>query len=174
MTRAVRLFPLALLLASLDGCTSLATGTVEVRLPPEGQVPAVAIASVSMVGAALLDVPRGALTSHASLVRLDSDRTCFDLVVRLFAEQTPTRKVAVAVDLVELASFESAVPVCASGAPCLPDDSALCGLDVETDARIRVEAERVCFEKLPVAGREVSLSVGSGIGTMHFRFRIHA
>ncbi len=168
----MRFRPLALALA-LTGCTSLATGTAEVSRPPAGQVPVADPATVSMVGAGLVDVSQGALTSHASLVRLDPDRTCFDLVVRLFAEQAPTHHVAVAVDQAELASFDSPIPVCPSGAPCLPVDSSLRGLDVETDARVRVEAERVCFEKLPVAGREVTLSVGSGIGAMHFRFRIH-
>jgi hypothetical protein len=81
-------------------------------------------------------------------------------------------QVSVDVDGAEASRREQTLPVCAPEAACLPPDSALLGFTEEADARVRVEGQRVCFEGLPRARRELVLSANPGKGAWRFRFRL--
>jgi hypothetical protein len=159
--------PFLLLALAAVGCSF--TSTVEVGVPRAGATAGSQIASMHMLGSDLLGVNDDALTSRASLVRVDDEATCIDMVLRhpAGAMVGPTA-LSVEVDGNDALTFQAALTECKRDQACLPPDSALQPFTVETDERIAVEAERMCFAKLPRAHHD--LVVGRG-GLFAWRFR---
>ncbi|MEP7126279.1 MAG: hypothetical protein ABJE95_35435 [Byssovorax sp.] len=155
------------------GCSI--TGTAELPSPRNGGAVAPNVASVPTVLSELFDFPEGALTSRATLVSVDAEATCFDLLLRRPApapKDGPNLhlKVEIEVDGVVSSGFKGELSICTPERACLPPSSALQGFVAETDPRVRVEAVRMCFQKLPRARRELVLSANPGIGTWRFKF----
>lgn len=168
MKRAVLAFALA-----VTGCS--VTGTAELAFPRADGIAAPNVASVPTVLSELFGFPEGVLTSRATLVRLDDHATCFDLLIRRPVRFRKDRKslplkVTIEVDGVAVAIFAGELLECSLDVPCLPPGSALQSFATETDERVRVEGQRVCYENLPRARRELVLSANPGLGTWRFRF----
>jgi hypothetical protein len=160
--------PLLLLALAAVGCSF--TSTVELGVPAAGETTGAQVASMHMLGSDLLGFDDEALTSRASLVRIDDEATCIDMVLRHPAGP-PIGPVAlyVEVDGVDALTFQAALTDCSAGGACLPPDSPLKPFTKETDHRIAVEGERMCFTKLPRARRD--LVVGRrGLFAWRFRF----
>jgi hypothetical protein len=160
--------PLLLLALTAVGCSF--TSTVEVGIPGSGATAGPRIASMHMIGSDPLGVNDDALTSRSSLVRIDDEATCIDMVLRhpAGAMVGPT-PLSVEVDGSDALTFQAALTECGRDQACLPPDSPLQPFTAETDERIAVEAERMCFAKLPRAHHD--LVVGrDGLFAWRFRF----
>jgi hypothetical protein len=166
----------ALLLLGGSGCSGI-TGTAELPAPRTGEPPAANVASVPPPLDELFGFAPGALTSHASLVRMDDQATCFDVLIRRGLMVLPKDaqalplQLSVEIDGVEATRWQQALPVCPLEGTCLPPDSSLQRFVAEDDLRVRVEGQRLCVEGLPHAQREIVLSANPGKGAWRFRFR---
>jgi hypothetical protein len=161
--------PVLLLALSVGGCSF--TSSVDLRVPRVGEPTDPNVASMPTLGSELFGLHDGALTSRASLVRLDEEATCVDIVLRHPAgEPLGHIELFAEVDGAEAASFDTNLAECASGAECLPPGSPLEPFTGEDDNRITVEAQRVCLAKLPRARRELAIGRG-GAFAWKFKFR---
>jgi len=168
--------PAHLVLAvAMSGC--FVTGTAELAPPRAGELPSPNVASIATPLGELFDFPADALTSHASLARMDDEAMCFDLLIRrpvmLPKDDRPlVLKISVEVDGAPANQIDRALPTCTAELPCLPPDSALQRFVAETDRRVRVEGERLCFPRLPRPRRELVLGARPGVTGWKFRFRL--
>jgi len=159
---------LPVLAVALAGCSF--TSSVEVGVSRSGETTGARIATMHTLGAGLLGVDEDALTSRASLVRVDDEATCIDMVLRHPAGALiGPEPLYVEVDGLDALTFQAALSDCRSTPACLPPDSALGPYTTEADDRVAVEAQRMCFSKLPRAHRD--LVVGRrGVFAWRFRF----
>lgn len=160
---------LPLLALAIAGCSFTSRVDVEV---PGASLHAPIVASMPVLGGDLLGYSEEALLSRASLVRMDDEATCLDLVLRHPGSAPIDRlPLSVEVDGVTAATFDAALSTCGGPDPaCLPFDSPLRPYTREADGRIGVEAERVCLAHLPRARRD--LVIGRQ-GMFAWRFQFH-
>jgi hypothetical protein len=162
---------LALALLSA-GCSIGATA--ELPRPVSGSAPPNVVA-IPTVGAELLGFQAGELVSRASLVRMDRDATCFDLVVRVprglvaGAEDQQKWHLTLEVDGKQSARFDLPLRRC-DGAACLPAGSTLERFALGGDPNVAPLGERFCVEHVPVARHELALVEHEPVGTATFRF----
>jgi len=121
----------------------------------------------------IVGLPRGALTSEASLLTLDQSGACFDVLVRTWTGAGPSWDVHVEVDDVETSSFKWTPRVCAPSASCLPPGAYLRGLTSDADDRVLVRGGRLCV-RAPNgdAARSIDLHLRQGAAEIVFAFRI--
>ena len=167
----MRTFALSALL--LAGCQTV--GVASVRMPASGPVSS-NVASLQTWGEDFIS-QHGALTSRASLASYSPEATCFDLLIRRPMPEGELRTkgltydVRVDVDGQPASRVHTKLPECpVTGAPCLPPDSSLQPYLPNTDERVLVEAQRICFEKMPRPTREVTLVADPGLGAWRFQF----
>jgi hypothetical protein len=170
MNRAAPIFALI-----LGGCS--VTGTTELPAPRSGGIAEANVASVPTVASELFGFGDETLMSRASLVQMNDEATCFDLLIRrpILMEkdrQDLALKVSVEVDGVDSSSYQDGLVRCTAQTSCLPADSTLQSFVPETDERVRVEGRRICFEKLRRARHDLVLSANPGLGAWRFRFRL--
>jgi hypothetical protein len=158
-----------------SGCAGSLVATAELPAPRAGAPVAPNVASLPTMASELFDFAPQTLTSRASLVRLDDGATCFDLLIRRPVmlpkdQRSLVLQISVAIDGAEASRRQLTLPVCTIEGSCLPPDSSLRSFTPENDARIRVEGQRLCFEGLPRARRELVLSADPGLVPWRFRF----
>jgi hypothetical protein len=164
-----------MLALGLCGCT--VTSTAALPLPRAGENAAPNVASMQTVGSELIGYAPDDLVARVSLIRMDREATCFDLVFRAplgkpFA--TPPMKFTIEVDGADAAGFEGRLLECRPERPCLPWDSPLRFYAEEPRPRVISSGARFCVAGLSPAKRELALLEVEPVGTAAFRFRFDA
>ncbi len=162
----------------LCGCTL--SSTTRLPQPRAGESAAPNVASIQTVGSELMGYAPDDLVSRASLLRMDREATCFDVVFRgplpaaARSPISPLLKFTIEIDGGESASFEGQLDGCTSEHACLPGDSPLGIYAMESRPRVGSSGARLCVAGLPRAKREIALLQVTPIGTAAFRFRFDA
>jgi hypothetical protein len=159
----------------LCGCTLSSISAIP--LPRAGERAAPNMDSIQTAGSELLGYAPDDLVARVSLIRMDREATCFDVVFRSPVGRplaAPPMKFTIEVDRLEAAGFEAHLPECRPEHSCLPPDSPLRVYAEEPRPKVISYGARLCVTGLAPAEHEIALLEVEPVGTAAFRFRFRA
>jgi hypothetical protein len=165
-------YPALLATFLTTGCSFTSTTVLPIHRSASGDAVAPNMVMAPMIGGEALGYSQQALATRISLVRMDAEATCFDLLMPLPSDGTSLSvplELHAEVDDVDAAVFQGAVDECSAARPCLPPDSPLQSYAREPDGNVLTLGQRVCFPRLPRAHRSLALG-RRGVFAWRFRF----
>lgn len=174
------------LVAGVAGCSTAGTATSISPLSTAFKQPVAVRAPESTGSEDLLNLPAGALTSEAALLKSSGDEVCFDIKMRTWQGSVRRWNATLEVDGRELVSREIELDPCtpASVEPdeparatlsCLAVDTAVSSLATDTLENVKVRGSRVCLQherSLSNDSKEVRLELVQGASKYSFRWAL--
>jgi hypothetical protein len=190
MRPSAKMLASTLALAAITaGCGAIGTATSVSPLSSAFVQPVAVRVPESMGSEDVLNLPTGALTSEAALLKSSSDdEVCFDIKMRTWQGSARRWHATLEVDGRELVSRQIELDACtpASLEPdeparatlsCLAVDTAVSSLATDTLENVKVRGSRICLQherSLSSSSKEVRLELVQGAAKYSFRWALVA
>jgi hypothetical protein len=153
----------------LSACTF--AGRSATPVPPRGAAPPNLVAVHQQYDEMMQDLPKGTLSSEASLIAIEDERACADVVIRASQAAGPVWKVSAIVDGDD-DEEQTWVPFACEYGRCFAGPPRIAPRATDASWKVKVVGGRLCVPLRAAPSRDVVLRVRQGVARFEFAWAL--